>query len=306
MMKKKPIYVEIEIDTELEDVWNASQNPDLHSQWDLRFSSITYLPKKDDEPQLFTYKRSVLPLLTVEGWGKSMGTMNKADGTRSSSLHFGTDQWFSPIKEGKGYWKYEPQEKGIKFLTQYDYDVNFGSFGKLLDALAFRPLIGWATALSFDVLGRWLEKGEAPSSQYMRFFITYGMTVLLSFIWLYQGLVPKLIGMHPQERLMVENTFSASEATVTAIMIGVGILEILFGILWLIYKRKKQLFAIQLVAFPLLTAAAILGDPTTAVHPFNPVTFNLALFALSLIGYFTCNDVPTAKSCKRQKQRALA
>ena len=69
----------------------------------------------------------------------------------------------------------------MKFLTQYDYDVNFGRVGKVADKLAFRPLIGWATALSFDVLKRWLEQGEAPRSQYIRFFSTYLMTTIVCF-----------------------------------------------------------------------------------------------------------------------------
>ncbi|MFC5602304.1 DoxX-like family protein [Sporosarcina koreensis] len=298
-MKKKPIYVEIEIDSDIDDVWNASQRPDLHSQWDVRFSSITYLPKKDDEPQMFTYKRSVTPLLTIEGWGKSTGTFNKADGTRSSSLHFGTNQWFSPIKEGKGYWKYEPQQQGTKFLTQYDYDANFGSLGKVFDAFIFRPIIGWGTALSFDVLKRWLEKGEAPRSQYSRFFTTYGLTLLFAFIWMYHGLIPKIIGKHPEEMRMLANAIPFKNPL--ALLIGIGIAEMLFGVLWLFYKKKKHLFAMQLAVFPLLTIAALVAAPEAAIHPFNPVTFNLPLFVLSLIGYLSCNDIPTAKSCKRKR-----
>lgn len=300
-MKKKPIYVEIEIDSHIDEVWKASQDPDLHSQWDLRFSTITYLPKKDDEPQMFTYKRSVTPLLTVEGWGKSTGTFNKGDGTRSSSLHFGTDQWFSPIKEGKGYWKYEPQQKGTKFLTQYDYDVNFGQFGKVFDAFVFRPIIGWGTALSFDVLKRWLEKGESPRSQYFRFFTTYGLTLLFAFIWIYHGLIPKIIGMHPEEKRMLASALPFDDSTITAIMIGIGIAEMLFGVVWLLNKRKKRLFVLQLAVFPLLTIAALIAAPEAAIHPFNPVTFNMSLFALSLFGYFSSDDIPTAKSCKRNR-----
>lgn len=46
-MKPKPIYVEVPIKTDIEDVWNTSQTPELHEQWDLRFSSITYLPKEE-------------------------------------------------------------------------------------------------------------------------------------------------------------------------------------------------------------------------------------------------------------------
>ena len=300
-MEKKPIYVEIEIDSDIDRVWEASQNPNMHSQWDLRFSSITYLPKKDDEPQMFTYKRNVPPLFTVEGWGNSTGTFNKEDGTRSSSLHFGTDQWFSPIKEGRGYWKYEPQQRGTTFLTQYDYEANFGSFGKFFDALVFRPIIGWGTALSFDVLKRWLEKGESPHSQYFRFFTTYGLTILFAFIWFYHGLIPKIIGKHPEEKRMLANALPFDEPQIVAMLIGIGVAELLFGALWLVLRRKKLLFAMQLALFPLLTVAAIVTAPEAVSHPFNPVTFNLSLFALSLIGYFSSNDIPTAKSCKRKR-----
>lgn len=300
-MKPKPIYVEIPIETDIEDLWSASQNPDLHEQWDLRFSSITYLPKANDEPQKFIYSRTVGPLLKVEGWGKSVGTFHKDDGSRSSSLHFGTDQWFSPIRVGRGYWKYEHQDGAVKFLTQYDYDVNFGTMGKIADKFTFRPLIGWATALSFDVLKRWLEKGEAPRSQYFRFFSTYGMAILFAFIWMYQGLIPKMIGMHPEERAMVGSAFSFSEGQLTMAIFIIGALEVLFGLLWLFYRRKKQLFALQLLIFPLLTIAAILAVPATAVHPFNPITFNLALIVLSAIGLIVSKDVPSAKRCKRNR-----
>lgn len=45
-MKAKPIYVELPIEAPLEEVWQATQEPERHQQWDLRFSSISYLPKK--------------------------------------------------------------------------------------------------------------------------------------------------------------------------------------------------------------------------------------------------------------------
>ncbi|MFJ7936209.1 DoxX-like family protein [Sporosarcina sp. NPDC096371] len=300
-MKRQPIYVEVPIHTEIEAIWDASQKPEMHEQWDLRFSSITYLPKIDGKPQEFVYTRKVGPSLTVEGWGQSVGSFHKEDGTRSSSLHFGTDQWISPIREGRGYWKYEPQEDGVKFLTQYDYDVNFGRAGKAFDKLAFRPLIGWGTALSFDVLKRWLEQGEAPRSQYMRFFSTYLITLLFAFIWIYQGLVPKIIGMHPEERAMTGSALSLSENGITTAVLIIGIAEVLFGMAWLFYRQKRQLFILQLIVFPLLTIAAVIAVPATAIHPFNPVTFNLSLIVLSIIGLFVSKDVPSATSCKRKR-----
>ena len=126
-----------------------------------------------------------------------------------------------------------PMQRGTKFLTQYDYEANFGSFGKVFDAFVFRPIIGWGTALSFDVLKRWLEKGESPRSQYFRFFTTYGLAILFAFIWIYHGLIPKIIGNHPDERRMLANTLPIADSQITAIMIGIGVAEVLFGVLWL-------------------------------------------------------------------------
>lgn len=42
-MKQKPIYVEINIASDIETLWEYTQNPHLHKEWDLRFSDITYL-----------------------------------------------------------------------------------------------------------------------------------------------------------------------------------------------------------------------------------------------------------------------
>src|SRR5699024_1807681 len=152
VMKNKEIYVETKIKAPIEEIWEKTQNPALHEQWDIRFSSITYLPKKLAEPQKFIYKRKVIPGLQVAGWGESVGSHEKADGTRSSSLHFGTPQKISPIKEGRGYWQYIPEKETneVTFLTAYHYEVNYGKIGQIIDRFIFRPLMGWGTALSFD------------------------------------------------------------------------------------------------------------------------------------------------------------
>lgn len=299
-MKSKPIYVEIPIDVPLQRVWDASQDPELHAQWDLRFSSIHYLPKEEDQPQRFTYTRTVGPFVTVEGWGESSGTAYSDSGSRSSSLHFGTNQKISPIREGRGYWKYEPMGEGTKFLTQYDYQTNFGKVGQQVDKL-FRPLMGYATAVSFDVLKRWLERGETPISQYRRYFTMQLLTVFFAFLWIYQGLVPKLLAMHPQEKAMVASGLSLSDASATNIVYVLGLAEVLFGVVWLLYRNKQHLLFLQIVAFPLLTIAALVVAPETAIHPFNPVTFNVALIVLTSIGFLLSKDVPTATSCKRKR-----
>ncbi len=220
---------------------------------------------------------------------------------RTSALHFGTDDAISPIKEGRGYWKYIPNRNSITFLTQYDYDVNFGKFGQVLDRLLFRPLIGWGTALSFDVLKRWLEKGESPLSQYFRFFIVWFITFLFGFVWIYHGLIPKLIYMHPEEISMVKNLVPISYEKAYWIVIITGIIEVIFGLFWLLYKNKRNLLGLQVIVFPLLTITAIVAQPSSLIHPFNPLTFNSSLLFISLIGLFLSKDVPTATTCKRKR-----
>ena len=148
---------------DLDDLWRHSQDPALHARWDLRFSRIAYLPRgADDEPQRFTYERSLLPGLAVRGWGETRGERVRDDGNSASALAFGSEQRRSLIREGSGYWRYEPLPGGVRFLTRYDYEPRWGAVGRTVDRLVFRRLIAWATAWSFDRLRLWLEEGVTP------------------------------------------------------------------------------------------------------------------------------------------------
>ncbi|MGB8001705.1 MAG: DoxX-like family protein [Anaerobacillus sp.] len=299
-MKPKPIYVELPIKATMDELWESTQTPVFHEQWDLRFSSIHYLPKYKDEPRRFTYKTNIGFGCGIEGWGESNGSHNGKDGSKTSSLHFGTDQKISIIREGRGYWKYEPQNNDtITFLTQYNYQVNFGAIGQLIDKIIFRPVIGWATALSFDVLKRWIEKGEKPSSQYIRFFTTWMISTLFFIVWFTHGLIPKIIYKHPAELAMTAKL--VGESSVETIIFAIGISEIIFSFFWLLPIKKRWLFGLQLLAFPVLTVGAIIADPAVLTHPFSPLTFNLSLFVLSIIGILIRRDTPTASSCKRKR-----
>lgn len=295
-MKRNTIYVETEIQASLDEVWRYTQTPHLHEQWDLRFTSITYQPKTSPiADQHFTYCTRVMPGIKVSGWGVSKGTHEK-NGIKTSSLHFGTSQKISPIREGKGYWQYRPEKETVIFLTQYDYTPRFG---RIIDRL-FRPLIAYGTALSFDVLKRWLEQGESPKTQYRRFFACILIYAAMAFIWAYQGIVPKLLLMHPEEVAMVQYlTLDKSEITLWVVR-AVGVLEVLFAMVWLLPFHKKRLLQLQVIGFPILTIIAYtVGATITA--PFNMFTFNVALFILSIIGVLLVYEVPSTKSCKRKK-----
>jgi len=154
------IYVEIEIRSSLDRVWLLTQDPAHHPRWDLRFSSITPTAQIANGGQRFRYERR-LPLHWIIGTGISVGERFRPDGTRTSALRFATEDRLSPLREGRGYWRYVPSPDGVVFITGYDYAPGWG---RTLDRLLLRPLIGWMTAWSFDRLRIWAETGVRPEA----------------------------------------------------------------------------------------------------------------------------------------------
>ena len=155
-MGRRGIYVETTIFGDPDELWRMTQEPASHVRWDVRFSRITPDPAPAGGAVRFAYQRQV-PFHVVRGTGVSIGERQRADGTRTSALRFHTADPLSPIRSGRGYWRYIPAQGGTIFITGYDYEPGWG----LLDVLV-RPLLGWATAWSFDRLRIWLETGVAP------------------------------------------------------------------------------------------------------------------------------------------------
>ena len=137
-------------------MWAATQEPDQHVRWDVRFSRISPTGQTDAGATTFVYERRV-PFHTVRGTGVSLGEKQGSRGARTSALRFHTRDRLSPIAGGRGYWRYTSVDGTTVFTTGYDYTPGWG----VLDAVV-RPLIGWATAWSFDRLRIWLETGVPP------------------------------------------------------------------------------------------------------------------------------------------------
>ncbi|WP_055494861.1 hypothetical protein [Streptomyces sp. TP-A0356] len=156
------LYIEVHIRGDIDELWVRTQDPALHRRWDLRFTEMDHLPRAEDEPQRFRYATRVLPFVTVSGTAVSAGERTRPDGTRTSALRFSSAHPLSLIAEGSGYWRYVPDGDGVRFLTGYDYRPRWGRAGALADRVLFRPLMGWATAWSFDRLRLWLERGVTP------------------------------------------------------------------------------------------------------------------------------------------------
>jgi hypothetical protein len=300
------VYVEILIRAPLADVWDHTQTPDLHERWDLRFTGIEYLPRPNPaEPQRFRYTTRLGFGIAIAGDGETVGERDLPDGSRASALRFGSEQRRSLIRRGSGYWKYVPTPDGVRFLTAYDYETRFGAAGALFDRLVFRPLIGWATAWSFDRLRLWVERGVEPA-QSMRQAVVHGIArVGMAAILAYHGLVPKLLGPDPGEVALVQASGVAPEWIGPAIA-ALGIAELLLAALLLLRWRSRLLpVACGLVAVVAALIVAVVA-PGTLGAVFNPVSLGIGLVALAAIDLVALPGLPSAGECRRRPAEGVA
>ncbi|HEY7141046.1 MAG TPA: DoxX-like family protein [Methylomirabilota bacterium] len=296
----KPIYVEIMIRAPLEELWRLTQSPDLHQRWDLRFTRITYRPRPDPgAPQRFLYETRIGFGLAVSGEGETVGDRGLGDGTRSSALRFWSADAKSLIREGSGYWKYVPAGTGVRFLTRYDYAPRFGLPGRWLDTLVFRPLLGWATAWSFDRLRRWLEHGLEPEAALRQALIHAVARAALAAVWIYQGLVPKLLAPEHGELAILRATgiFQGREGAVLAIL---GLSEVGLGLVMLARPASRWPLAATLLVLPAFALAALRAVPASFLAPFNPPTLIVAMAALALVAWWASRDAVSARHCRRR------
>jgi hypothetical protein len=293
------IYVEIPIRASMEELWEKTQNPQLHQRWDLRFTQIEYLPREGDEPQRFLYRTRIGFGLKIDGQGESIGERDGDGGTRTSSLKFCSEDPKSLIKAGSGYWKYVPAENAIRFFTWYDYETRFSLFGKLIDRSLFRPLLGWATAWSFDRLRLWIEKGISPEASRDRALVYAISRGTIAFIWFYHGLVPKLI-YHDRAELDLLGRIGTAPQHLHAAATLAGVVEVLFTLLLIVLWRQSWLLwvtlALMLVGIPIVAVSA----PEYLSAAFNPVTLNLSLAMFAAIALIARRDLPTAANCRRK------
>lgn len=294
------IYVEAHIHGSMDDLWRKTQDPQLHEKWDARFTSIKYLPRENElEPQRFLYATRIGFGVSIDGEGETVD--NRDDGgRRTSSLRFWSDDPKSLIREGAGYWQYIPVEDGIRFITGYDYKPRFGWIGRAFDRLVFQPLIGWATAWSFDRLRLWIEKDIHPAVSMERSVIHAISRITVALVWLYQGLVPKLIANHADELVMLADSGITEAAAPTVIAI-VGAAEVLLGMNVLVFFRRRWPLMLTALLMVLATLGVVLNSPGYLMAAFNPVSLNLLLFVVAVIGLFVMKELPSATRCLRKK-----
>ena len=293
------IYVEIRIRGSLDELWHHTQTPQVHQRWDLRFTSIDYLERADDsEPQRFRYATRIGFGAAIEGWGETVGERLDAN-TRTSALKFGSDDRRSLIRAGSGYWKYEQIEDEVRFITGYDYEVRWGPVGWAFDRLLFRPLIGWATAWSFDRLRLWIEQGRDPQ-QAARQALSHALAAAaIAFIWIWQGVVPKLLTLHPDELALALASGLPETWAAPAVRL-LGAAELAFGTVFLLCARRRWPWLLTIALMALALVGVLVAAPQQVAGPFSPIALNLLMAVLAAVGLLSLRDLPSARNCLRR------
>ena len=164
---------------------------------------------------------------------RRVGERDLPDGSRTSALRFGSAHPLSIIREGSGYWKYVPTPDGIRFLTSYDYThpvrhrrarlrpARLPSADRLGDGLELRPPAALARARASSPRRRSGSRSStaSPGSGWPAIF-------------LYHGLVPKLLGPDPQELALVGDA-GIPAASAGAAVVALGIAEVVLAVLLL-------------------------------------------------------------------------
>lgn len=104
----------------------------------------------------------------------------------------------------------------------------------------------------------------------------------LAFVWIYQGLVPKLLGPHRDE-LAMDLALGISADAATRVAQVAGAIEIAIGIAVLVAHRRTWPLWLTLASMIGLLGYAALAVPSLLIAAFNPVTINVAMAALALI-----------------------
>lgn len=106
--------------------------------------------------------------------------------------------------------------------------------------------------------------------------------VALAFVWIYQGIVPKLVCQSPVELGLLAH-LGPLYGFLCSVM-GYG--EMAFGLLILLSPWRWP-FLLNIAAMLSLLGFVSLYEPKLLTEAFNPVTLNVAVIALSILAFIS-------------------
>lgn len=110
--------------------------------------------------------------------------------------------------------------------------------------------------------------------------------VTLAAVYLWHGLVPKLLFHHPDELALLRDAgLSASAAARTVTVLGWA--EVIFAVLLLAAWRVRAPFLLSTAAMVAITPGILVNSPRFISAAFTPVTLNLCVAVLGVVGWLS-------------------
>lgn len=106
--------------------------------------------------------------------------------------------------------------------------------------------------------------------------------ITLAVLWIYQGLVPKVIFKGIEEQQFWQFT-GIQFLSIPRLIELSGIGEIIFGVLFLIFRQSKILHYLNIVAMLFFIVVVAVVYPHYFVQGFNPFIMNTAMTTLSIV-----------------------
>jgi hypothetical protein len=106
--------------------------------------------------------------------------------------------------------------------------------------------------------------------------------LIISFSWIYHGLVPKLIWVAPLEK-EITASLGLSEGLSLLVTKSAGVAEILFGMLFFSLYKNKLINQLNIIGLTGLLSFVAIFNTHLLAEAFNPVTTNLPLIGLSVV-----------------------
>jgi hypothetical protein len=171
--------------------------------------------------------------------------------------------------------------------------------GAVFDRFVFRPMIGWATAWSFDRLRLWVEEHVHPRIAVRQTLIHVAARMALAIVFAYQGVVPKLLARHVDELAMMAAAGAPVRMTAAAVA-ALGLAELGLAAVLLVRWSRPWPVWLSLIAMPIATIGVAISSPAFFEAAFNPFSLNVSVAAIAAIDLFVLGSVPSAGRCRRR------
>lgn len=106
--------------------------------------------------------------------------------------------------------------------------------------------------------------------------------VTLAVLWIYQGLVPKIIYKVIEEQLFWQFTGIQFIPLPRLIELS-GLVEIVFGVSFLIWRQSKIVHYLNIIAMLFFLLVVTVIYPFYFIQAFNPFVMNIAMLGLSVV-----------------------